>query len=166
MVYTASITVTGFSHTKEPSQHLLQACFPLCPLYPIDHSLALVFHTHAYLPLQVPYTAEALAGLGTACVQVCVTQPYELVKLRQQTVAGQSLGDTMKELGLKGLTRGTSATLLRDVSALPCQRRHSIRVSQSQTRQTAFAACMSCELASMHISVQICHFSYSDSQGA
>jgi len=64
---------------------------------------------------KVAYSAEALAGLGTACVQVAITQPYELVKLRQQTVAGQSLGDTMRELGLRGLTRGTTATLLRDI---------------------------------------------------
>lgn len=30
-------------------------------------------------------------------------------------MAGQSLGDTIRQLGLRGLTRGTSATLLRDM---------------------------------------------------
>ncbi|GFH25987.1 uncharacterized protein HaLaN_24050, partial [Haematococcus lacustris] len=64
---------------------------------------------------KVPLTGEALAGAMTACVQVIVTQPYEIVKLRQQTAAGQSLGATIKELGVSGLARGSSATLLRDV---------------------------------------------------
>ncbi len=36
------------------------------------------------------YIQEATAGCGTAVVQVLVTNPYELIKIRQQTVAGQA----------------------------------------------------------------------------
>lgn len=54
-----------------------------------------------------------LITLGFLLPALCVI--LQLVKLRQQTVAGQPLSETLRELGLRGLTRGTSATLLRDV---------------------------------------------------
>jgi solute carrier family 25 aspartate/glutamate transporter 12/13 len=63
----------------------------------------------------VTYTQEALAGMGTAFVQVLVTNPYELIKVRQQTVVGQPITETMRELGLKGLSQGMGACLMRDI---------------------------------------------------
>ena len=43
--------------------------------------------------------------MGTAMVQVFITNPYELIKIRQQTVVGQPITETIKELGLRGLTK-------------------------------------------------------------
>ena len=37
--------------------------------------------------------------------QVLITNPYELIKIRQQTIVGQPIGETMRELGLRGLTK-------------------------------------------------------------
>ena len=38
-------------------------------------------------------------------VQVLITNPYELIKIRQQTVVGQPITETIRELGLRGLTK-------------------------------------------------------------
>ena len=62
---------------------------------------------------------EILAGGAAGFFQVAATNPMEIVKLRMQ-LAGESgaqasLGGTVKELGLRGLYKGTCATWLRDV---------------------------------------------------
>jgi len=62
---------------------------------------------------------EVIAGAGAGFCQVVATNPMEIVKIRMQ-VGGEggarlSLGEVVKELGLRGLYKGTAATLLRDV---------------------------------------------------
>lgn len=44
-----------------------------------------------------------------------MTNPYELIKIRQQTIHGQPISETIRELGLRGLTQGLGACLLRDI---------------------------------------------------
>ena len=61
------------------------------------------------------YGQEALAGSITATVQVLITNPYELIKIRQQTTPGEPISTTVSKLGLRGLTQGMSACLLRDI---------------------------------------------------
>lgn len=63
----------------------------------------------------VTYAQEAIAGSLTATVQVLITNPYELIKIRQQTTPGEPISATVSKLGLKGLTQGMSACLLRDI---------------------------------------------------
>jgi len=63
---------------------------------------------------------EALAGSVAGLSQVVATNPYEIVKVRLQTQAleGQARKSGLaivKDLGLRGLFKGSSATLLRDV---------------------------------------------------
>ena len=36
-------------------------------------------------------------------MQVSITNPYELIKIRQQTQAGQPISETIRELGLRGM---------------------------------------------------------------
>jgi len=58
--------------------------------------------------------AGGLAGL----TQVVITNPYELIKVRIQTSGSNvkpRIISIIKELGIKGLTTGASATLLRDI---------------------------------------------------
>ena len=62
---------------------------------------------------------EILAGGAAGFFQVAATNPMEIVKLRMQ-LAGESgarasLRDTVSELGLRGVYKGTCATWLRDV---------------------------------------------------
>ena len=62
---------------------------------------------------------EILSGGMAGFFQVAATNPMEIVKLRMQ-LAGESglkrsLGETVAELGPRGLYKGTSATWLRDV---------------------------------------------------
>ncbi|GAX80275.1 hypothetical protein CEUSTIGMA_g7713.t1 [Chlamydomonas eustigma] len=79
----------------------------------IRHRLRISMGDHE--TLQVSYAQEALAGMGTASVQVLVTNPYELIKVRQQTAVGKSITDTIREIGLGGLSQGMAACLLRDI---------------------------------------------------
>eukprot|EP01090_Pellita_catalonica_P002472 TRINITY_DN12047_c0_g1_i1.p1 TRINITY_DN12047_c0_g1~~TRINITY_DN12047_c0_g1_i1.p1 ORF type:complete len:438 (-),score=49.61 TRINITY_DN12047_c0_g1_i1:14-1327(-) len=65
------------------------------------------------------FTGELLAGIGTGCIQISITNPYEVVKIRMQM---QKPGDEKKgiirlirELGFRGLYRGLPATFFRDV---------------------------------------------------
>ena len=62
---------------------------------------------------------EMLAGASAGFFQVSATNPMEIVKLRMQlsgeSGATASLGSTVAGLGLRGLYKGTAATLLRDV---------------------------------------------------
>ncbi|EFA81635.1 putative transmembrane protein [Heterostelium album PN500] len=62
---------------------------------------------------------EVLAGAGAGFCQVIATNPMEIVKIRMQ-ISGEggakaSLREVVSELGLRGLYKGTAATLLRDV---------------------------------------------------
>jgi len=62
---------------------------------------------------------EILSGGAAGFFQVAATNPMEIVKLRMQ-LAGESgarasLRDTVSELGLRGVYKGTCATWLRDV---------------------------------------------------
>ncbi|PRP79405.1 hypothetical protein PROFUN_05294 [Planoprotostelium fungivorum] len=63
---------------------------------------------------------EVLAGMAAGLSQVVATNPYEIVKVRLQTQAlegaGRKSGITVvRELGFRGLFKGSAATLLRDV---------------------------------------------------
>jgi len=64
---------------------------------------------------------EVLAGCLAGFSQVVATNPYEIVKVRLQTqalesgVAKKSGLNIVKELGFRGLFKGSAATLLRDV---------------------------------------------------
>ncbi|GAM20183.1 hypothetical protein SAMD00019534_033580, partial [Acytostelium subglobosum LB1] len=68
---------------------------------------------------QIALWQEVLAGGGAGFCQVVATNPMEIVKIRMQ-VSGEAgkkatLGEVVSELGLRGLYKGTAATLLRDV---------------------------------------------------
>ena len=64
-----------------------------------------------------------LKGLGIGAMaglcQCVATNPMEIVKIRLQTAAlnGETvtMGETVKEMGLKGLYRGAPSTLFRDI---------------------------------------------------
>ena len=57
-----------------------------------------------------------LAGATAGFCQVIATNPMEIVKIRMQMSNGStSMVQTVKDLGLRGLYRGTAATLSRDV---------------------------------------------------
>eukprot|EP00033_Pygsuia_biforma_P002126 GCRY01002359.1.p1 GENE.GCRY01002359.1~~GCRY01002359.1.p1 ORF type:complete len:289 (+),score=46.73 GCRY01002359.1:172-1038(+) len=56
-----------------------------------------------------------LAGTLAGLCQVCATNPMEIVKIRRQMSVNESASQIVKELGLRGLYKGTHATLLRDV---------------------------------------------------
>lgn len=64
---------------------------------------------------------EVLAGCGAGTVQVVATNPMEIVKIRLQlqgtdpTVPRMSPMQVVNHLGLRGLYKGTAATLMRDV---------------------------------------------------
>lgn len=59
---------------------------------------------------------QVLAGALTGVVQVAVTNPMEIMKIRLQTSeSGLSAIQAVRELGLKGLYTGSGVTLLRDV---------------------------------------------------
>ena len=59
------------------------------------------YHQH---PVVLLRTISFLSGMGTAMVQALITNPYELIKIRQQTVVGQPITETIRELGFRGLT--------------------------------------------------------------
>eukprot|EP01132_Coremiostelium_polycephalum_P001991 gene1991-2452_t len=69
---------------------------------------------------QITIPQEVMAGAGAGFCQVVATNPMEIVKIRMQ-VSGSggnkasSLGEVVRELGIRGLYKGTAATLLRDV---------------------------------------------------
>jgi solute carrier family 25 aspartate/glutamate transporter 12/13 len=54
-----------------------------------------------------------LAGAAAGFCQVIATNPMEIVKIRMQL--GQSATQVLSDLGVKGLYKGTRATLCRDV---------------------------------------------------
>ncbi|KAL0483707.1 mitochondrial substrate carrier family protein [Acrasis kona] len=64
---------------------------------------------------QLPVSLELLAGGCAGAVQVVATNPMEIVKIRMQTSKGVSTIHVLKELGLKGLYKGSAATLSRDI---------------------------------------------------
>lgn len=64
---------------------------------------------------------EILAGAGAGFCQCIATNPMEITKIRMQIQAQlpaeqrTGLGQVVKELGIKGLYKGSTITLLRDV---------------------------------------------------
>jgi len=68
--------------------------------------------------LFLPIYKEALAGLITGLTQVTLTTPYEFVKIRCQMVKGKDIVSpitVIRQNGIRGMYRGYSATLMRDV---------------------------------------------------
>jgi len=63
---------------------------------------------------KVSLGSELLAGGGAGFCQVVVTTPMEIVKIRGQ-LTGASISQCVSELGLRGLYKGYTPTLLRDV---------------------------------------------------
>lgn len=69
---------------------------------------------------KITIAQEVLAGAGAGFTQVVATNPMEIVKIRMQ-VQGNNPKDqistvqVVRNLGITGLYRGSSATLLRDV---------------------------------------------------
>lgn len=67
-------------------------------------------------PLQpFSYWREGLSALTAACSCVFITAPMELVKIRAQMDPTKTPLQICKELGLRGMFKGTGATLLRDI---------------------------------------------------
>ncbi|KAJ2783767.1 mitochondrial aspartate-glutamate transporter agc1 [Coemansia javaensis] len=76
-------------------------------------------------PEALPVAHGALAGATAGLCQVIATNPMEIVKIRMQIAAtasgsaaaagGVSAMGIVRSLGVRGLYRGTAATLLRDV---------------------------------------------------
>ena len=66
----------------------------------------------------VPLVGEAAAGFMAGCAQVVITNPLEAVKIRLQTDADRdgSAIDTIRELGWRGLYRGSRPCLYRDAT--------------------------------------------------
>mmetsp|Transcript_6491 Transcript_6491/g.7050 ORF Transcript_6491/g.7050 Transcript_6491/m.7050 type:complete len:555 (+) Transcript_6491:198-1862(+) len=62
---------------------------------------------------------DCLAGVGTGCVQVFITNPYETVKIRIQMQSSKKdkkgAVQIMRELGVRGLYTGFAATVARDL---------------------------------------------------
>jgi len=58
-----------------------------------------------------------VAGATAGFCQVVATNPMEIVKIRMQL--GGSLSTIFKDLGLRGMYKGTAATLCRDVPFRP-----------------------------------------------
>ncbi|EQC36835.1 hypothetical protein SDRG_05666 [Saprolegnia diclina VS20] len=69
----------------------------------------------------LPLHKQVLAGAGAGFCQVIATNPMEIVKIRIQTQDRLPLAErktamgVVKDLGLRGLYKGTSACLLRDI---------------------------------------------------
>jgi len=62
--------------------------------------------------------SELVAGIGTGLVQVFATNPYEIVKIRMQIqTKNEQKGafSIIRELGFRGMYKGLSATMLRDI---------------------------------------------------
>jgi hypothetical protein len=75
-------------------------------------------------PDQLPATIGALAGAMAGLAQVIATNPMEAVKIRMQVAASSLPSQTLvvprmrlvvREMGLRGLYRGSLATLSRDI---------------------------------------------------
>lgn len=60
---------------------------------------------------------QVMAGALTGVVQVAVTNPMEIMKIRLQTAESAAVSplQALRELGWKGLYKGSGVTLLRDV---------------------------------------------------
>lgn len=62
-----------------------------------------------------------LAGAGAGCVQVIASNPMEITKIRLQiqptlpVAERKNFGGVIRELGIKGLYKGSSITLMRDI---------------------------------------------------
>uniref|UniRef100_A0A915M5S6 EF-hand domain-containing protein n=1 Tax=Meloidogyne javanica TaxID=6303 RepID=A0A915M5S6_MELJA len=70
---------------------------------------------------RIPLYGEILAGFSAGTCQVAVTNPLEIIKIRLQT-AGEIINgpkvrllDVIKDLGFKGLYKGSRACWLRDI---------------------------------------------------
>jgi solute carrier family 25 aspartate/glutamate transporter 12/13 len=58
---------------------------------------------------------EAFSGAAAGFCQFVATNPMEIVKIRLQLSPGSSLGSVVRDLGIAGLYRGSTATLARDI---------------------------------------------------
>ena len=68
--------------------------------------------------VQLTMGEEMLAGMGTGMIQVFITNPIEVVKIRLQMQTASQIQSpfmVVKDLGVRGLYTGMSATVLRDV---------------------------------------------------
>ena len=68
--------------------------------------------------VQLSVFEEMLAGMGTGMVQVIITNPIELIKIRLQMQGANQIESpftVIKNLGFRGLYTGITATILRDV---------------------------------------------------
>lgn len=63
----------------------------------------------------VTMSGELMAGIGAGFCQVVVTTPMERVKIQCQMDTSKGVAQVVKELGLKGIYRGYTPTLVRDV---------------------------------------------------
>lgn len=74
-----------------------------------------IFMNKVTKQISLPY--EIFAGATAGACQVIFTNPLEIVKIRLQIAGKQSITaiQIVRDLGLKGLYRGVSACLLRDV---------------------------------------------------
>ncbi|KAJ3257786.1 hypothetical protein HK103_004254 [Boothiomyces macroporosus] len=70
-------------------------------------------------PDELPLSYGMLSGATAGFCQVIATNPMEIVKIQLQLAGLQgnslSASNVVKEMGIKGLYRGTTATLARDV---------------------------------------------------
>jgi len=64
---------------------------------------------------QLPPLYGMLAGAMAGTCQVLATNPMEMVKINMQLNSRSRLSATIRNLGLKGLYKGTAATLMRDI---------------------------------------------------
>eukprot|EP00607_Mallomonas_marina_P002348 CAMPEP_0182426716 /NCGR_PEP_ID=MMETSP1167-20130531/13233_1 /TAXON_ID=2988 /ORGANISM="Mallomonas Sp, Strain CCMP3275" /LENGTH=343 /DNA_ID=CAMNT_0024608367 /DNA_START=29 /DNA_END=1060 /DNA_ORIENTATION=- len=58
---------------------------------------------------------EISAGTTAGVVQLLITVPYEHVKIKLQLSTGKTVTDVVREIGVRNIFRGFSATFLRDV---------------------------------------------------
>lgn len=92
----------------------------VCLIQGMVCSVCLQFFTDRSKDGKITIAQEVFAGAGAGFTQVVATNPMEIVKIRMQVQGNNpkkrmSTAQVVKNLGITGLYRGSSATLLRDV---------------------------------------------------